>query len=99
VKRVPLFLPEFWDELTERCVWYESRSPGLGARFASVADAAVDRILEFPEAWAPMQDDIRKYLLQPFRDLLIYRETPDRLFFLGVVHGSRDLGLWLRRRR
>lgn len=98
MNRTPLFLPHFMQDLAERMEWYETRLPGLGARFASTVDVAVDRVLEFPEAWVALQGDVRKFLLRPFRDLLIYRETPEYLFFLGIVHGSRDLRRWLERR-
>ena len=94
----PKFLPSFWEDYEDRRLWYESRVPGLGVRFATVLERAIDRAVEFPEAYGRMQGRVRRVRLRPFQDLLFYRDHEPYIFFLGVVHGARDIPRWLDRR-
>jgi hypothetical protein len=55
-------------------------------------------VVEFPQAWGTLKGDYRKVLLRPFKDLMVYRLTPDRIYFIGIVHGARNLSRWLNRR-
>ena len=54
---VVVFRPEAEGEVLEARQWYESRSEGLGRRFAAAVDALVTRIvanpLAFPEVHGP----------------------------------------------
>jgi hypothetical protein len=43
-----VFRPEAEDEVLEARQWYESRSTGLGHRFATAVDAVIDRIVANP---------------------------------------------------
>jgi toxin ParE1/3/4 len=38
-------------EVSQAAEFYEERVAGLGADFMDEVDAAIDRILQFPEAW------------------------------------------------
>ena len=45
-------LPEAEDELSAAALWYESKRAGLGVEFVAAIDAALERILDHPEASA-----------------------------------------------
>ncbi|MBX3459667.1 MAG: hypothetical protein KF696_06825 [Planctomycetes bacterium] len=85
MKLTPRFLPEFWEDVADRYVWCESRRPGLSTRFAQCLDDAVARILRFPGASGRVQGGVRRVVLRPFKDLLVYQFTKADLFFIGVV--------------
>jgi toxin ParE1/3/4 len=46
-------------EIREAATFYEGRVSGLGADFLDEVDAAVGRILEFPEAWGSLAGNYR----------------------------------------
>lgn len=48
------FLTPALVEIREAATFYEGRVSGLGADFLDEVDAAVGRILEFPEAWGSL---------------------------------------------
>lgn len=98
MKLTPRFLPEFWEDVADRLLWYESRRPGLAVRLARRLDEAVVRVMQFPGAHGEIQGTVRRVVLRPFKDLLVYQFTTSDLFFLGVVHGSRDVRAWLKNR-
>lgn len=45
------FLTPAFAEIREAAEFYENRVSGLGADFLDEVDAAIERILSFPEAW------------------------------------------------
>lgn len=98
MKLTPRFLPEFWEDVADRLLWYESRLPGLARRFATRLDKAVDRVLQFPDASGEIQGRVRRIVLRPFKDLLVYHHTETDVFFVGVVHGSRNVRAWIKNR-
>ena len=42
-------------ELAEAAVWYETQAPGLGQEFLNEFESAMERIVEFPEAWRQIE--------------------------------------------
>ena len=52
------FHPEARREYREAAAFYESRRPGLGAAFSVEVEAAISRILEAPERWRRIEQDV-----------------------------------------
>ena len=53
-------------ELAEAIEYYEDQRTGLGYEFLSEVDTAVNKIIEFPNAWTLVSNRIRRILLKRF---------------------------------
>ena len=58
-------------EVSQAAEFYEERVAGLGADFLDEVDAAIDRILQFPEAWGRLGRNYRRCSLRRFPYLII----------------------------
>jgi plasmid stabilization system protein ParE len=73
------------------------QNPAAAGRFLDDFDAAVDRLLEFPELaqlWRTNRPDqlatVRRYVMRRFRATIFYRPTATTLEVLRVLHHSQD---------
>ena len=82
-------------ELSQAAEFYEGRVAGLGADFLEEVDAAIDRILQFPEAWGRLGRNYRRCSLRRFPYLIIYIIEPAKdILIVSVFHQSREPGTW-----
>lgn len=89
--------PEAEAELVEAAEFYESRSPGLGARFLREFDAAVAEVRASPDRWAVVEGDLRRRTMRRFPFGIYYRIHEDELRILVVKHHSRHPDYWRHR--
>jgi plasmid stabilization system protein ParE len=73
-------------------------SVSAGARFLDDFDAAIDRLLQFPElaqVWQTNRPDnlstVRRFVMRDFHVSIFYRPTESTLEVLRVLHHSRDV--------
>ncbi|HVT02740.1 MAG TPA: type II toxin-antitoxin system RelE/ParE family toxin [Thermoanaerobaculia bacterium] len=72
--------------------WYEDEQPGLGSRFRSFVEEAVERVRLDPERYPYANPRFRRILLRrPFRYTLYYSIEPDRIVFVACLHEKRNL--------
>jgi plasmid stabilization system protein ParE len=88
------FHPEAEVELIEAAVHYELRVPGLGERFEAEVRRATEILLEYPEIGAPVDPDLRRFILNRFPFTLYYSVKSDVLRIEVVAHQSRQPGYW-----
>lgn len=69
------FLSPALVELTEATQYYEEKVSGLGADFIDEVNAAVDRILAFPDAWGRLSANYRHCNLRRFPYTIIENEA------------------------
>jgi len=82
-------------EVSQAAEFYEERVAGLGADFLDEVDAAIDRILQFSEAWGRLGRNYRRCSLRRFPYLIIYIIEPTRdILIVSVFHQSREPGSW-----
>jgi plasmid stabilization system protein ParE len=75
--------------------WYLGRSPDAARNFDSAVEDALSQIRQAPLRWASGPFNTRRYLLQRFPFLLIYREqSPDEIQIIAVAHTSRRPAYW-----
>jgi len=86
-------------ELSESIDYYESLVPGLGERFRTQVEATLDRIREYPSAWAPFGDGLRRCRTAHFPFGLIYAVELDSIVVVAVANLHRDPEHWRRRLR
>jgi hypothetical protein len=98
----PKVFAEALAEYEDAVVYYEGREEGLGARLIQEFDEAVALALEFPDAFAPVQEApaayrLRWVMLRTFPIKLVYTVHGDALLFVAVFHARRRPGYWLER--
>lgn len=86
--------PEAKREMIASALFYEERSPGLGRLFLDEVERGFQRISESPEAWNVFSSPNRRYLLTEFPFGIIYRNEPERIYILAVMHLRREPGYW-----
>lgn len=88
------FHPEAEREFIEEATRYESEVPGLGVRFGSEVGRVIDLLLENPKSGAPIDANLRHFVLKRFPHSIIYAVIADVLIVVAVAHGSREPGYW-----
>lgn len=82
-------------EIREAAEFYDNRVSGLGADFIDEVDAAMDRILCFPEAWGSLGGEYRRCHLRRFPYSVIYLIRKDSgILVISVFHQSREPRSW-----
>ncbi len=92
------FHKEALEELAAETVYYESRSSGLGERFASEVEAAIRIASEFPEMGAPFKYGTRRVFPKKFPFSIVYRIQPSEIIVLAVVPDARKPDYWRNRK-
>ncbi len=88
-----VFRPEAGEEVLEARRWYESRSEGLGQRFADALDALMTRVLARPLAFPEVHGDTRRAVLARF-PYAVYFRIDGELVVVLAVHGRQDPARW-----
>ena len=91
------FHPEARVEYREAALFYDTRRSGLGAAFTLEVEAAIDRILEAPERWRVIEQDVRRCLTHTFPYGVLYTVEPDSILIVAVMHLRRRPGYWRER--
>jgi plasmid stabilization system protein ParE len=91
------FHPQARVEYLEAVAYYEKRQAGLGARFVSEVESAIQRIVEAPLRWRSIEGEIRRCLTRIFPYGVLYAVESDYVLVLAVMHHSRKPGYWRNR--
>ena len=86
-------------EMTEAAQYYEQRAFGLGLSFLDAVEAAVEKVLQEPEAYGLVGAEIRRKLVDRFPYSLLYAIDGERIRIVAVAHHKRRPGYWRSRRR
>ena len=89
-----IYHPDAEAELIETAQFYERRVSTLGAQFLDAADQAIAAILEAPERWSIIEEDVRHYLMPRFPYAIYYRVLSDEIRILAFKHHSRHPDYW-----
>jgi plasmid stabilization system protein ParE len=92
-----VFHPEADSELVSAAQWYDRQKLGLGADLLDEVDAAISRIAAAPEAFGILTRNIRLHRLHRFPFGIVYREEPDRIIVIAVMHLHRAPDYWKHR--
>lgn len=91
------FHPQAVAEAAAAAEWYRQRNDIAGAAFLAEPDRAVENIAEAPGRWPQYLHGTRRFLLRRFPFSVVYRQAPDRIEVVAVVHGRRRPGYWKNR--
>ncbi len=93
------FHPEAERELRDAIAWYEDIDPRLGRDFAGEVFAAIQRAVDFPHAWTPLDGDVRRSLVKRFPFGVLYSVEERGILILAIMHLHRAPGYWTPRER
>ncbi len=93
------FDPEAAAELEDAARWYEKRRTGLGLAFLDAVDQAVESLVRWPDAAAPVAGlpaelPVRRAPVARFPYYLAYLAAPDGVHVLAVAHERRRPAYW-----
>lgn len=88
------FHPEAQAEFDRAVDYYEAAEAGLGWDFSLEVHAAIQNIIDFPEAWPILEGTIRRCQTSRFPFGVVYSPDPSQIFVLAVMHLHRSPGYW-----
>jgi plasmid stabilization system protein ParE len=88
------FHPEARQELLDAIKYYNECGSGLGYIFMEEVQAAIDRIIRFPKAWAKLSKNTRRCLTRRFPYGVIYQELNGYILIVAIMHSKRKPGYW-----
>lgn len=84
---LPLILhPDVYAEIRSHRDWYRDISVDLGQRFGDSLIATFERLQQYPEMYAFVDDGIRCARLAWFPHQVFYHPAKDRTYVLGLYH-------------
>jgi hypothetical protein len=92
------FHPEAEEEFYAGIDYYEDCEVGLGFDFSVEIFTAVNNIINYPEAWPIVEDDIRRCLINRFPFGVLYSLEQTSVLILAVMHQRRQPDYWKNRR-
>ena len=91
------FHPAARTDLNQAVDYYENCQSGLGSEFLDEVEAAIERILQFPEAWGKLSDRTRRCLTNRFPYGLIYQTQENHIRIIAIAHSHRHPQYWVDR--
>ncbi len=91
------FHPQANIELDEVVRYYENCQIGLGLEFAGEVYAAIQRIIEYPDAWSVLSEKSRRCLVNRFPYGVIFQMKSGALRIVAVANLHRKPGYWMNR--
>jgi plasmid stabilization system protein ParE len=96
--KAAVFHPEALIELQEQAVFYEERGIGLGEKFNSQIDAAIQLAVSMPGIGSPHLHGTRRVFPKDFPHAVVYLEAADRLVIIAVAPFRRKPAYWQQRK-
>ena len=84
---------EFFDSIE----YYELQQPGLGLTFSEQVQATIERVMEFPDGWTPLDNTFHRCLIKQFPYALIYTVESQVLIIAAVMNLHRKPDYWRNR--
>jgi plasmid stabilization system protein ParE len=92
------FHPEAEKEFNQAIDYYEECQVNLGLDFVDEVYNTIQRIMAFPEAWQPLDNDIRRCLTNRFPFGVVYFKKEEEIIILAVMQLNRKPNYWEDRR-
>ncbi|MFW0860299.1 MAG: type II toxin-antitoxin system RelE/ParE family toxin [Dehalococcoidia bacterium] len=81
-------------EFTEAIAYYNQQSEGLGYEFAAEVRRTISRIVQYPEAWAPLSKRTRRCRTNRFPYGVIYQVRSETILIVAIMHLRQDPQTW-----
>ena len=92
-----IYHPDAEKEFLKAIDYYEECRIGLGYEFAIEVYSAIERIIEYPDAWPVVEEDIHRCLTQRFPFGILYTLEKNQIYILAVMQLQRDPDYWKNR--
>lgn len=90
-------LPAARVEIEEAAKWYAAAREGLTAEFLNEVDAGLRQVADFPHAWRPLSQRVRRYRLNRFPYGIVYQVRQEEVLIVAVAHLHRYPEYWRHR--
>ena len=87
-------LPPARQELRDAARYYEDCVPGLGHDFLQEVRETIHRIIQWPQAWQPLDEEIRRCRTHRFPYGIIYAVENGEVLIVSVMHLHRHPDSW-----
>lgn len=84
-------------EMIAAAAYYETQQPDLGRRFLAAVQDAINRIVLNPRLYPTVELDVQRCLTKTFPFGVLFRERPNEIVIMAVMHLHRDPGYWKNR--
>jgi plasmid stabilization system protein ParE len=91
------FHPEALEEFQQASLYYAERDPVLARRFVESVESAIRTIVDSPQRWRVIDDDVRRCLTRVFPYAILYTIELELILIVAVMHCSREPGYWKQR--
>lgn len=91
------FFPAAAVELRAARDWYAKRSATAAVRFIAAFQDGLSQIIAAPERWPQFSHGTRRYRLNRFPFLIVYRIRLHQIEIIACQHAHRRPGYWRRR--
>jgi len=81
-------------ELNDAAIFFEGETAGLGLRFLTAVESAVDNIQKHPRASPIIDQNVRCKVLRRFPYSVMYSIKPERIRILAVANQRRRPFYW-----
>ena len=85
------------DEMVKAAAYYETQQTQLGRRFLASVQDAINRVVLNPRLYPFIDLDVRQCLVKTFPLGVLFRELPDKIVIMAVMHLRRDPDYWKNR--
>ncbi|HDH05412.1 MAG TPA: type II toxin-antitoxin system RelE/ParE family toxin [Nitrospirae bacterium] len=92
-----IFHPETLIEFSEATIYYSGKNPKPGLAFYTEVENTIHRIIESPELFRIIEEDIRRCLTRRFPYGILYTIEEAYILIVAVMHGSREPSYWKHR--
>jgi toxin ParE1/3/4 len=92
-----IFHPEAVEEYEESATYYRKISRELAISFVNSVEKGIEKILESPNTWPIVEEDVRRHLIKRFPFGIYYTIEDDYILIMAVMHMSRRPGYWKKR--
>ena len=96
-ERILEILAEAAADAREAELWYQEHSAQAGANFVVQLKKGIKKVVEAPLRWPKHKYGTRRYRLDKFPYLIVYRVHSDRIRVMAFQHSRRRESFWRRR--
>lgn len=91
------FHPAARAEMNDAAAYYDSQQENLGRRFLVSVQDAINKIRINPQLYPATGFDARRCLTKTFPFGIIFRDMPERIVIVAVMHLHREPDYWATR--
>ena len=95
--KIVRFYPAAEAEMIEAASYYEAQQKDLGRRFLASVQDSINRICVNPRLFPIVESDVRRCQTKTFPFGVLFREKPETIVVMAVMHLHRDPDYWRHR--